>query len=108
MGTRMPNKYLCAATAVLALCACSPKKTQDQQAAVTPTNVTLSAEQRSHIHFYTVTSGLFHKTIDTTGTVDFDNDQATSVIAPMSGPVTRLFVSPGDVVRKGQALAAVA
>jgi cobalt-zinc-cadmium efflux system membrane fusion protein len=30
------------------------------------------------------------------------------VIAPMSGPVTRLMVSPGDHVEKGQALAAVA
>jgi len=40
--------------------------------------------------------------------VDFDNDKSTSVISPMSGPVTRLMVSPGDPVRKGQALAAVA
>jgi cobalt-zinc-cadmium efflux system membrane fusion protein len=40
--------------------------------------------------------------------VDFDNDQSTSVMAPISGPVTRLMVSPGDQVQKGQALAAVA
>jgi membrane fusion protein, heavy metal efflux system len=88
---------------------CSPKSDHDaQQASVTPTNVTLTAEQRRHIRFYTVAAAGFHKAIDTTGVVDFDNDQASSVIAPMSGPVTRLMVSPGDVVRKGQALAAVA
>lgn len=104
----MQNKTLCLAVAILALGACSPKNDHDQQASVTPTNVTLTADQRSRIHFYTVAPSRFHKTIDTTGTVDFDNDQATSVIAPMSGPVTRLFVSPGDSVRKGQALAAVA
>ena len=39
--------------------------------------------------------------IDTTGVVDFDNDQATSVLAPFSGPVTRLLVAPGDKVRQG-------
>jgi cobalt-zinc-cadmium efflux system membrane fusion protein len=106
----MRNKSALAAAATLILwsVACSPKKDNDQRASVTPTNVTLTAEQRSHIHFYTVAPVRFHKTIDTTGAVDFDNDQATSVISPMSGPVTRLMVSPGDPVRKGQALAAVA
>jgi len=29
----------------------------------------------------------FHQGIDATGVVDFDNDQATSVLAPFSGPV---------------------
>jgi len=95
----------------IALCvgACSPKKDHDdQQASVTPTNVKLTDAQRRSIHLYTVAVSRFHKTIDTMGTVDFDNDAATSVIAPISGPVTRLMVSPGDHVQKGQALAAVA
>ena len=42
-----------------------------------------------------------------TASVDFDNDQATSVLAPFSGPVSRLLVSPGDQVKKGEALAMV-
>ena len=106
----MQNKSALAAAAILVLCVagCSPKDDHDQHASVTPTNVTLTAEQKRHIQLYTVAAGPFHKTIDTTGVVDFDNDQATSVISPMSGPVTRLMVSPGDPVRKGQALAAVA
>jgi len=106
----MQNKSALAAAAILVLWAagCSPKDDHDQHASVTPTNVTLTAEQKRHIQLYTVATGPFHKTIDTTGVVDFDNDQATSVISPMSGPVTRLMVSPGDPVRKGQALAAVA
>ena len=109
MGTRMRIKpSLAVAALVLLSAACSPKSDHEQQASVTPTNVTLTADQRSRIHFTTVASESFHKAIDTTGMVDFDNDQATSVIAPMSGPVTRLMVSPGDHVRKGQALAAVA
>ena len=106
----MQNRYFAApamALVALWLTACSPKSDRDQQQA-TPANVTLTAEQRQHIRLYTVASTGFHKAIDTTGTVDFDNDQATSVISPMSGPVTRLMVSPGDRVLKGQALAAVA
>jgi cobalt-zinc-cadmium efflux system membrane fusion protein len=45
--------------------------------------------------------------VDTTGTVDFDNDQATTLLAPMSGPVSRLLVSLGGQVEAGQALAEV-
>ena len=49
----------------------------------------------------------FHKTIQATGAVDFDNDQATGVLAPFSGPVSRLLVSLGDRVKKGDPLAEV-
>jgi membrane fusion protein, heavy metal efflux system len=78
-----------------------------QAASVTPTNVTLTAAQRQNIKLYTVASSSFDRTIETTGVVDFDNDQATSVLAPISGPVSRLVVSPGDKVKKGDPLAYV-
>src|SRR5581483_10420329 len=61
-----------------------------------------------HLALYTVGEGQVRKTLEATGVVDFDNDQATSVIAAMSGPVTRLLVEPGQVVRAGQVLATVA
>jgi cobalt-zinc-cadmium efflux system membrane fusion protein len=87
--------------------ACSPD-TGDQEKSTTPTNVTLTAAQRSNIQLYTVTVAGYRKAIDTAGLVDFDNDQATSVLAPFSGPVARLLVSPGEKVRKDQPLATVA
>jgi cobalt-zinc-cadmium efflux system membrane fusion protein len=74
---------------------------------LTASNVTLSAAQRQNVHFYTVEPSKFHKTVDTTGTVDFDNDQATTILAPMSGPVSRLLVSLGQHVEAGQPLAEV-
>ena len=73
----------------------------------TPHNATLTAAQRQHIRLYTVAPSRFARTIETTGVVDFDNDQATSVLAPFSGPVTRLLVSAGQRVDKGQPLAQV-
>ncbi len=92
----------------LALSGCSSNSDHDaQDAATTPHDVTLSKAQRQHIHLHTVALSSFHRAIETTGVVDFDNDQATSVLAPFSGPVSRLLVSPGDKVRKGQPLALV-
>jgi cobalt-zinc-cadmium efflux system membrane fusion protein len=97
------------ALAMLAsLAACSDSSGSDAQAvAAKPANVTLTKDQRQHIRLYTVTPSSFHAAVETTGVVDFDNDQATSVLAPFSGPVTRLLVSPGQHVRKGEPLALV-
>lgn len=101
-----PCKFAGAVMAAAVLIAgCSPKS--DTPSASQGKNVTLTQEQRQKIHVYTLVPGKFRKTIETTGVVDFDNDQATSVLAPFSGPVSRLFVSPGDKVKKGDALAAV-
>jgi cobalt-zinc-cadmium efflux system membrane fusion protein len=96
-----------AMVALLSFAACSPKKDNAQNDSGAAHNVTLTAAQQQHIKLYTVTLSRFHKTIETSGIVDFDNDQATSVIAPISGAVTRLLVSAGDKVKKGQPLALV-
>ncbi|MFZ0827325.1 MAG: efflux RND transporter periplasmic adaptor subunit [Verrucomicrobiia bacterium] len=69
--------------------------------------MTLTAAQQQKIHLYTVAPAKFRKTTETTGTIDFDNDQATSVLAPFGGPVSRLLVSLGDQVKAGDPLAEV-
>jgi membrane fusion protein, heavy metal efflux system len=102
---RRLRPVLCAIIGVALVAGCSPddsKKPSD-----TPSNVTLTAEQQKHIHIYTVAVSHFHKTLDVNGVVDFDNDQATSVLAPFSGPVSRLLVQPGDRVKRGAVLAMV-
>jgi cobalt-zinc-cadmium efflux system membrane fusion protein len=97
-----------AMAAMAAFTGCSPKADSGvETASVTVSNVTLTAEQRQKIQIYTVTPAKFRKTTETTGTVDFDNDQATSVLAPFSGPVSRLLVSLGEQVKKGDPLAEV-
>ncbi len=95
-------------SAGLALAGCSAK-TDDKAASGSDTArlVTLTTAQRSHIRVYTVALSTFHKVIETTGVVDYDNDHATSVLAPFSGPVARMLVSPGQRVKEGDALATV-
>ena len=96
------------ATALVSLAGCSKDSNDSKQTpAVTPTSVTLTPAQRQNIRLFTVAQSKFHKTIDTAGSVDFDNDQATSVLAPFSGPVSKLLVSLGQNVKKGDALAVV-
>jgi membrane fusion protein, heavy metal efflux system len=68
-------------------------------------NVVLTAAQRGKIHLEAVKRSTFRRTIDTTGAVDFDNDQATTVLAPISGPVTRLAAALGAKVNAGDVLA---
>jgi len=101
----------CAAltAAVLAAClGCSSQGSGDAAAAAaTPSSIKLSAAQRDKVHLYTMAEQKFHKTVEVTGVVDFDNEQATSVLAPFSGPVAQLLAAPGDHVKAGDALATV-
>ncbi len=92
------------AASLLLIAGCSPKS-GDQ--APQGQNVTLTQAQLQKITLVTVRRTNYRRSVDTTGVVDFDNDQASPVLAPFSGPVSRLLVQPGDKVKKGDPLAAV-
>ncbi len=105
-GCRLPA--ILVLTAIVSGAGCSSQSAGDAPAASsTASNVTLTAAQRQHVQVETVASTSFRRSIDTTGVVDFDNDQATSVLAPFSGPVSRLMATLGERVSKGQELATV-
>ena len=95
-----------AVTAALLLTGCSGKDRHAQEAPPS-SGVSLTPAQRQHIRLYTIQTSSFQRAIEADGVVDFDNDQATSVLAPFSGPVTRILVVPGQRVSKGQPLAIV-
>ncbi len=92
--------------AVFALAGCSGKPAQPESS-TTPHNATLTKAQEGSIHVVTVEPTGYRTTITTTGVVDFDHDRATDVLAPFSGAVTKVLVTLGQQVKKGQALAEV-
>ena len=49
----------------------------------------------------------FRRSVETTGTVAFDQNRSTQVLAPISGPVTRVLVEIGARVKPGDPLAIV-
>jgi cobalt-zinc-cadmium efflux system membrane fusion protein len=104
--THRRSAALAALAAGLALSGCS-RTEHGAPAAAGGQEVSLSAQQREHLRLYMVTPSRYHRSVEANGAVDFDNDQATGVLAPFSGPVTRLLVAQGDQVKAGDALAVV-
>lgn len=96
-----------AALALASLCGCSSSSDDNASAGASVTNVRLTKAQRAHIHLYTVVPVAYRQTIEAPGVVDFDNDQATAIVSPFTGPVTHIFVALGQPVAKGQPLATV-
>jgi membrane fusion protein, heavy metal efflux system len=112
-----PGGALLAVLAVSSLlstsCARQPDKATEpaapaQAVAEKPRELTLDAAQRQKIRLEKVAVTGFRRTIETTGTVAFDQNRATQVLAPISGPVSRIQVEVGARVARGQALATVA
>ena len=86
------------AAALALVAACSPKDSRVGQHAAACDPDRGTAEERAALH----RRALATTPLDTTGGVDFDHDQSTVVLAPFSGPVMKLLVTPGQV-SKGQA-----
>jgi membrane fusion protein, heavy metal efflux system len=63
---------------------------------------TVPKEQASHIQIVTVQPTTWPRILRLTGTVAYNSFQTTPVISQVSGPVSRIMVSPGQVVKKGQ------
>ena len=105
------------ASSVLAL-ACSRdaanRVSADTEAAAVPSDsaghavdVTLTPEQSAKVRVAAVSLAPFRTSLQTTGTVAFNGDRSTQVLAPVSGPITRILVNPGTYVRQGTPLATV-
>lgn len=99
---------LVALFAAVALPACSSDTGTPESAGTTPHNVTLTQAQQQRIQLYTVEPSSYRTVTDTTGVVDYDQNRSTAVLAPFSGPVTKVLASLGEQVKQGQPLATVA
>jgi cobalt-zinc-cadmium efflux system membrane fusion protein len=76
-------------------------------AALASAGFTIPAAQRARIHVIPVVLSVFRPVVATTGTVAFNGDHSTQVLAPVSGPVARILVPLGAQVGQGAALATV-
>jgi cobalt-zinc-cadmium efflux system membrane fusion protein len=68
----------------------------------------LPADQMSHIQIYTVAQSPLERTLRLTGAVAYNSYLTTPVISQVGGPVSRIVVTPGEHVTKGQPLLYVA
>jgi cobalt-zinc-cadmium efflux system membrane fusion protein len=87
--------------------ACGPGEAKPETHA-RPATLTLPPEQLGRVKVAPLVASSFRRAVETTGTVAFDADRATQVLAPISGPVSRLVVSVGAAVKAGDVLATVA
>jgi cobalt-zinc-cadmium efflux system membrane fusion protein len=86
---------------------CSPKPSATAEAATPASSFTVTPEQRKRFTVTPAAMSTFRPTLEVTGTVAFNGDHSTQVIAAISGPVTRLLVNPGARVKAGDVLATV-
>jgi membrane fusion protein, heavy metal efflux system len=98
--------------AVLALAGCSADRRDDAEkmtsyssrAAVKATLFTVPADQMSHVKVVPVEQTSFPRVLRLTGQVTYNAFRTTPVISAVGGPVSRILVSPGERVQKGQPL----
>jgi cobalt-zinc-cadmium efflux system membrane fusion protein len=64
----------------------------------------LPADQMSHIQIYSVAQSPVERTLRLTGAVAYNSYLTTPVISQVGGPVSRIVVTPGEHVTKGQPL----
>ena len=69
---------------------------------------TVPEEQMQHVRVVTVETQRLPRVLRLTGSVAYNNFETTPVITQVGGPVARIVVSPGEVVRKSQPMLYVA
>ena len=90
---------------IATLAACSGSNSNGKSAYADSSKANLFSvpkEQLQHLQLVTVEPTDFPRVLRLTGTVAFNGFLTTPVITQVSGPVSRLVVSPGQHVNKGQ------
>ncbi|HLK33360.1 MAG TPA: efflux RND transporter periplasmic adaptor subunit [Terriglobales bacterium] len=93
-------------TAVLLLAGCNNGAPKTAEAANPYSGgallFTVPAQQMSHVQVVTVEPTSIRRVLRLSGAVAFNAFRTTPVITQVSGPVSRIMVQPGEVVRKSQ------
>lgn len=100
-----PALVLTSLLLVLSLIACSSRSSDPRAAEPDKPKgdlFTVSKDQMGHLEILTVEPSDFPRVFRLTGNVAFNGFLTTPVITQVSGPVSRLVVSPGQHVSKGE------
>jgi cobalt-zinc-cadmium efflux system membrane fusion protein len=65
---------------------------------------TVSKEQLKHLQIVSVKQESWQLSIETTGTVDLNNDRTAQAITQVGGPISRILVDVGSIVKEGDPL----
>jgi len=84
--------------------ASKPAEVAQQAAEIQASFFEVPQNQLSHLRIVDVQKAVWTSTIQTTGTVDWDNDHTTQAITQVNGPIARLLVDYGAAVTANQPL----
>ncbi len=106
---RRAAPMLLAAAALWMSAACSSKREREAgpPPAAATGNLAVPPEQRARLRVVALRESTFRRPVEATGTVAFDQNTSTQVVAGISGPIARILVSLGDRVAPGEALAEI-
>ena len=99
---------ICALALLASMAACSGRKSQSRDALTydnkeaNPELFSIPQDQMSHVQVVTVQPTPWPRVLRLPGAVAFNGFLTTPVITQVGGPVSRIVVSPGQNVRKGQ------
>jgi membrane fusion protein, heavy metal efflux system len=99
----LPGLLTAALLALFSGCSSTPTLTPSQ-AGTHPELFTVPQDQMSHLQIVTVEPTSITRTLRLTGAVAFNGFDTTPVITQVSGPVSRIVVTPGQRVRRDQPL----
>jgi cobalt-zinc-cadmium efflux system membrane fusion protein len=98
----------CVACGMLLACSDSSPQAARATSSDNPQLFSVTPDQLVHVQIVTVEPSTLVRTLRLSGVVAFNGFATTPVITQVGGPVTRIVVSPGQRVRKGQPLLYVA
>ena len=111
-GRGCPSVLALIVLTLLFLAACSRRAADDGSSSVSYSSAssggseahlfTVPPEQMGHIQVIPVEATQLPRVLRLTGSVAYNNFKTTPVITQVSGPVSRILVSPGQAVRTGQ------
>lgn len=93
---------------MLGACSSSPDAMPARTVALPPDEFQPTDQQWANLRFAKAGGDRYAPALMTDGQIATDDDRTTQLFSPFTGRVSRIFVKPGDGVRRGQPIYAIA